>query len=484
MNRSITMNIAVGALGAWLASGCGGAPAGEVRGPPGGGSDPTGSTSGSTPTPSSTDPTDPGSTTGTTGTTGTGTTGTTGTGTTGTTGTTSTTVPPTPDACESVAAVCPGSPPSSSGQGLVPLDRCAFALDRGPAFDDLGPLVDDLALLAAPATLADVAADLNRDPTVETDVPGNPPGLEVAFRWEDSENDKTTWVPQGITGSADADASGLVDGRRWVLASWYYDEDAADAADPKGVRVAFVDVTDPADPRYRFVLLVEPLAGPSWGPVRIHAGGIAWVGDFLYVADTFNGLRVFDITRMFHADTSEDVIGCDGTVCKAGLYAYALPQIGAYDLVAPCAPAERFSFVAVDRSSDPVQLVSGEYCSTTSCDDPLSGRLVRYPLDPVTSELAVSGTLPGRTWSTDAYYAGETQLQGGVSVDGTFLLSSSEPAGGAGALYAVTESGRTSYGWIDSPEDVLVDLVNDQLWSLSEGLSDRYVFGADLSAYR
>ncbi|MEZ4241559.1 MAG: hypothetical protein R3F59_36515, partial [Myxococcota bacterium] len=373
------------------------------------------------------------------------------------------------DACAEVEPVCPGAPPTSSGGGLVPLDRCAFALDRGAAFDDLGPLADGLAAVAAPATLADVAADLNRAPPVIAagDVPGDPPGTALAFRWEDGENDKVTWIPQGLTSSADADASGLVEGRRWVVASFYYDEDADGAGDPKGVRLAFVDVTDPAAPRYRFVLLVEPTAGPSWAPVRIHAGGIAWVGDLLYVADTFHGFRVFDTTRFYRADTSEDVIGCDGTTCKAGLYAYALPQIGAYERVSQCEEDERFSFVSVDRSGAVPQLVTGEYCSTSSCSGALAGRVVRFPVDPATASLGEA-----RTWSTDAHFMGETQVQGAGAVGDTFYLSSSEPAAGAGALYTVDGTGRTSHGWVDSPEDVAIDLGADQIWSLSEAVSE------------
>lgn len=402
--------------------------------------------------------------------------------------------PPPDDPCATAVPVCPGASPTASGAGLVALDRCAFALDVGAAFTSLAPLVDDLAAVADPATLTDVMADLNRAPPAvdPSAIPGDPPGATFAFRWEDSENDKTTWIPQGLTGSADADVTGLVDGRRWVVASFYYDEDAPDAADPKGVRLAWVDITDPDAPAYRFVLLVEPLVGPDggpdWGPVQIHAGGIAWVGDHLYVADTFAGLRVFDTTRMYRADTSEDVIGCDGTSCKAGLYAYALPQIGAYDLVAPCAPAERFSFLSVDRSIDPPQLVTGEYCSATSCADPLAGRLFRYPLDPLTSLVAPSAPSTVRTWPTDAWYAGETQIQGAGASGGVFYLSSSEPAGGAGALYRVDAGGSATYGWIDSPEDVMIDVSaatggGAEIASLSEAVSERYVFGADLAAY-
>jgi hypothetical protein len=364
---------------------------------------------------------------------------------------------------------------------LVPLDRCGFALERAASFDDYGPLVDDLETLATPVTVADVLDDLNRQPIAvsASSVPGDPPGVTQAFRWEDSENSSATWVPQGISGSPDATPDGLVEGRRVVLVSWYFDETAAPTAAPKGVRVAMVDVTNPAAPAYRFLLLVEPKPGPTFAPVTIHAGGIAWVGDYLYVADTSKGVRVFDTRRILRVDTSEDVIGCDGAICKAGLYKYALPQVGAFNRKGACTPAPRFSFVALDKSGTTPFLVTGEYCATTACDGPLDGRLFRYPLD------ATSGLLAGgnRTFAYDAYYAGETQVQGGVSVGDTFFLSSSEPAAGAGALYRVTDAGRASHDWVDSPEDVMIDVAKSEIWSLSEASGARYVFSASLGSY-
>ncbi len=384
------------------------------------------------------------------------------------------------DPCEGTTPACDTAAPSAQGGGLVPLDRCGWALDRGPEFSDLGPLVDGLATIATPVTLADVLADLNRQPIVVADsaVPGDPPGVDYAFRWEMSENTNLSWVPQGLTGSPDASPTALVNGRKLVLVSAYFDEDVDPAAAPKGVRLAMVDVTDPAQPAYRFLLLVEPTAGPSWKPVRIHAGGIAWFGDYLYVADTSKGLRVFDLRRIFQADTSVNVIGCDATSCKAGLYKYALPQVGAYRRAGACDPA-RFSFVALDRTSTVPNLVTGEYCATTACTGPLAGRVFRYALDPATGLL--SGAT--RTYSTDAYFMGETQVQGAVSAGDTFFFSSSEPAGGAGALYTVDAAGSTTHDWIDTPEDLMIDTTTDRIWSLSEGNGARFVFSAALAGY-
>ncbi len=386
------------------------------------------------------------------------------------------------DDCVTATPSCDIPPPTGSGQGLVSLDRCAFALDRAPSFDDYSGYIDALEAIAAPVSLAGVLADLNRTPVVVSSAPGNPPGLEYAFRWESSENDKPTWVPQGITGSPDADPSGLVIGRKLWLVSFYFDEDVDPGLAPKGVRLALVDVTDPQAPRYRFLLLVEPEPGSNFKPISIHAGGIAWFGDYLYVADTSGGLRVFDLRRILQVSTAEDNVGCNGNLCHAGLYKYVVPQVGAYARFSVCEPQPRFSFVALDRSSTPPQLVSGEYCSNSACSGPLAGRLFQWPLD------SASGLLAGapRTFSTGAFFAGERQIQGAVSRESTFFLSSSEPAGSGGAMFRVEAASSSAYGWIDAPEDVMVDgsdPVAPKIVSLSEGLGQRYVFQADLGAY-
>jgi hypothetical protein len=37
--------------------------------------------------------------------------------------------------------------------------------------------------------------------------------------------------------------------------------------------------------------------------VAAHAGGIAWVGRYLYVADSGKGVRVFDLDHVWKADS-------------------------------------------------------------------------------------------------------------------------------------------------------------------------------------
>lgn len=132
--------------------------------------------------------------------------------------------------------------------------------------------------------------------------------LTTAFTWENvpGYNDKSglKWFPQGITTSADASAEGTYDGDAVVLVSWHCDYYYLGK---RGARVSFVNMNDgDGESRaYRNVLLVEPTmtaddAEPDFRAIEgLHAGGIAWFGDYLYVASTATGLRVFDMRHIY-----------------------------------------------------------------------------------------------------------------------------------------------------------------------------------------
>ncbi|MBW2457916.1 MAG: hypothetical protein JRI68_25650, partial [Deltaproteobacteria bacterium] len=263
----------------------------------------------------------------------------------------------------------------------------------------------------------------------------------------------------------------LVAGREVVLASWYYDI----GSDPnsngeKGVRVALADVTTPSSVSYRHLLLVEPtMAGNQvdFLPIHIHAGGMAWVGDLLYVADTTHGFRVFDMTQIMQVATAENTIGWDPVdgVHYAGLYKYVVPQVGNYERSGDCSP--RFSFVALDRSASPPALVSGEYDAGS-----LFGRLFHWPLFPSTDRLA-----PATSFPKLALFSLHSHLQGAVASGPTHWLSSSEPPAGHGDLYVAGEgTASQTVTWVDAPEDLQLDVPRNKLWSLSEGHGERYVF--------
>ena len=361
------------------------------------------------------------------------------------------------------AVVCPATPPAcatatfAQHSGLHAIDPCAFPIQRTAITQTL-PLPS--------VTLADVAADLNRTATriSPSALPGTAPGVALAFQWNSGDESVAYWIPQGITGSFDASATGTVGGRKLLLVSWYYkmELDPGSTVD-KGVRIAIADVTDPANITYRFALLVEPTA-TGYDAVKIHAGGLAWSGDLLYVPVTGSGFRVFDLAHIGKVDGTADALGFDGTHHNAYGYAYAIPQVATFTDTGSCAPV--FSFAAIDRTTS--TLVTGEYDATS-----VDGRLYRWSLPDL-------GPAP-----VAAYVSAESYLQGAVSLGDTWWLSSSRPAAGHGELVR-TQPGApsTTLGWSDSPEDLAYDPESHGVWSLSESASARYVFLVGLDALR
>jgi hypothetical protein len=383
--------------------------------------------------------------------------------------------PPPQDACVGRTPACPADMPGRTGGGLVEIDRCAFPLQDQGTWDAQAARVEALAAALPRIALGELpAAEFNRVAEPLDAVPGGVPDLVHAFRWNDEDNDSETWIPQGITGTPDG-AGGPIDGRQLLLVSWYHD------ADPnKGSRVSAVDLTDPDAPRYRHILLVEPTGDDpvDFVPIPIHAGGLGWFGDYLYVPHTSKGFRVFDTRSLLQVDTSTEQIGLgDDGLYHGGLYKFVMPQVGAYFHASDCEP--RFSSVSVDRTSDPPSLVSSEYCSGTNgyCDAALAGRIYRWPLDPTSGRLVTAPDV----WPTAAWFMAQSHVQGGSAHDGDFYLSSSAPAGQAGALYVLPGGGPSQTAtWVDTPEDLMQD--GDLLWSLSEGTGIRTVFAVDRTA--
>ena len=276
------------------------------------------------------------------------------------------------------------------------------------------------------------------------------------------------WYPQGMTGISDALAAVEPPARRWFVVSWY---DHRDVLPTKGVRISLADFTDPANIGYRHLLLVIPervngrasfsaVTTANGGP--LHAGGIVWFGDLLYVADTTEGFRVFDLSHVIevsHFDDRDRIGVSDGRVDAHG-YRYIVPQIARYRLAADGCPA-RFSFAGLDRSADPPLLVSGEYRS----DDP-GGRVVRWPLG-ADGWLQQAG---GEVVAQDAIVGAQTRMQGGLTWRGDVFLSSSSQAGRLGRLYR-TRLGReesTISAWVYGCEDLYYERHTDRIWTAAE----------------
>src|SRR6266498_3275412 len=196
-----------------------------------------------------------------------------------------------------VAALIALAPASAAAKPADPLrtaDPAPYVLHDAGTWAAQEGVIADLAKTMKPATVAAVMRDANR----QTRTLGGTRALRgvanvaSGFRWAAGDDAVSTWYPQGITGSADATADGKWGANRILLVSWY----GKGARAAAGVRISFVQADKLDGARYR-----HAGGSPAFRTVKIHAGGIAWYGGYLYVADTHAGLRVFDVRRMLRA---------------------------------------------------------------------------------------------------------------------------------------------------------------------------------------
>lgn len=251
------------------------------------------------------------------------------------------------------------------------------------------------------------------------------------FAWDERDSNDASWYPQGV-------ATGEVAGRDAVLVSWY-------SKDGLGIRVSLAPLGEEVV-RYEHLRLVQ--AAPRWldrkaapRKVRGHAGGIAWVGHHLYVADTVRGMRVFDLDRITE-------VGGPGATWR-----WAVPQVGLWRLRLIPALLDlgpRFSFLSWSAASN--AFFSGEYRKGVP-----GARIVSWPLP------AGSGT---RMVSDRAWVSERTNLQAVLEADGTILLASSA-AYKPGKLSLHALGCEETRAWVVGPED-LASLGDDEVVSLTE----------------
>jgi hypothetical protein len=327
--------------------------------------------------------------------------------------------------------------------------------------------------------LEGVLADLNRAGRV-AEVPGRAPVRGFAWNTEDSRSQR--WFPQGITTSADATDTEDFAGREVLCTSWY---SQTIGGLNKGARVTFVDITAAEEPRYRHVLLVEPVItadGVDVRPVRVHAGGLVWHGDYLHVAGTARGIYSFRLSDIVPVPTIGDHsrlgIGRDGSVDSFG-YRYLLPVRFTYDARADDGFERlRYSFLSIDRSSSPHLLVAGEYGRRS-----MSTRLVHYEIDPVTSLLRTHADGYARPLQLSA--DGLQGMQGAAIVNGTYYVTTSSGRYGYGSLHVGRPGDFRTYAKVlpIGPEDITYWPSRDELWSLTEYPARRYVYAMRRSEF-
>ncbi|MCK2217139.1 hypothetical protein MF672_025615 [Actinomadura sp. ATCC 31491] len=333
-------------------------------------------------------------------------------------------------------------------------DKAPYALIRatGELADGAAKLAEEIGATAVEAVLAAANRTLvRRGATAALGAMRPRPAEWYAFDAADQAT--VDWYPQGLTGSTDSGGIGVPA----FLASWYFKPQAGE----RGIRLTFLS---PRTLRYRHALLVLAKPDGSYGPINIHAGGIAVHGDLLYVADTERGLRVFDLGNILDLRTVQndlgdpDRIGRQNGKFNAFGYRYVIPQTDMWQL-AKSGP--HFSFVSVDRHGGTPRLISGEYSEDVS-----RGWVGRW-------DLPFAGGEPA-----EAYLMGHAKIQGALSQGDTWYLSQAGDSTRNGKLLVLRGGAWQTRPFPIGPEDLTVQ--DGKLWSLTEFKDRRIVFGVAL----
>lgn len=402
------------------------------------------------------------------------------------------------------AAADPATPPSLSDFALMPTNH------------DLGGVVQRLDEELPKLGVQNILEQANRDdapkgedctsPALDT----NTRPVLRKFCFNNGDRDTKEWMPQGVTTVADAQDDQWWGEKQAILVSWYH----KDTNPAKGVRVSFLD-TDTG--HYQHVLLVYPYfnsqGNPSYEAVTtpqagnggsVHAGGIVWYGNYLYVVDTRRGIRVFDMRKIFDIKSASNGNVTDSSQVgrKSGKYysygyRYVMPQVAGWSNPQGLVdfPSEhrcnaggplKLSYLALDRSENPDVLITGEYCADQN-DPNRNGRVVRWPLNGDTGKPLVEGD--GWWRPTSAYRLPKPRVQGALSTsDRWYLNSTGGGKTGPGHLQAAVASGTTDVMTPDSKEhDVAIGVEDlsfwpgrNELWTVTEHDGKRIIYSTPL----
>ncbi|QDO01522.1 hypothetical protein FNV65_39530 [Streptomyces sp. S1A1-8] len=248
-----------------------------------------------------------------------------------------------------------------------------------------------------------------------------------AYCWASDDARSRQWAPASVTTSGDAEQDGRWGDRRVILAGWNHDDRAAGAsATDRGLaRVAFIDASDPAALRYRWVLLVAPRdGGKDFGAVRSRLGGMVWYQGKLIVtaqngAGRDDSLLVFDLQHLLKAGVDSGAIGKVRGGYSAHGYQYVLPAVGSYSPAGgTCGSGEAranpcFGSLSLDRTSTPDSLVATE---AAPADGTERTRIWRYSYSTGAGRAGLLGSDSlGRVDAREAYTTKAAGLSGVLS---------------------------------------------------------------------
>jgi len=349
-------------------------------------------------------------------------------------------------------------------------------------YQQFNPINAALVSTLGTAAVHTVMDNANHDRTALPSMPIG--GVSGGFRFDSADNSDCKSYPQGITTSRDAVGtanSGNYDGHQLVLVSWYT-KGACDGSQERS-RITLVDWDATYPNKYRKVLLVEPTGTattPNFKDIPIHAGGVSWYGDYLYVADTGRGMRVFDMRKILKTNTggTADQIGRQPSgVYYAHNYAYALTQVGTITANTTSGTKLSWSTISLDRVSK--SMVMTEYTCQSGCTSypNRAPRAIRFPF------AAGATTFAASTTASQALQLPWYNLNGVASHNGRWWFCSS---GQKQLYYWTSAAGSTTYSWVSACESISYwedATTADLLWSLQEGAGNRNVFAVTQATY-
>lgn len=317
------------------------------------------------------------------------------------------------------------------------------------------------------------------------------------FKWDDEDERTEEWRPQGITGFKWGN-------RNYLLVTWYGispNEITGIKNEHKGVRLALADITDMNNITYNYILLVQNKANSTnsllydtpknpftqknaYIPVTMHAGGLAYFNQKIYIADTSLGLRVFDLNNFLEAkpDPTKNTVGKDdnGDLYAFG-YQYILPQSGYYKMSA----GSPFSCVSLGEGSTPAdkRLWTAQYKTSGSAV------VLGYPLD---DNGVVTGpaqqVIPKDDKGATMYGMQGVYRRGTKTYVSKTGNTSSSGSTARLAKYTDAAPAAVYYPWPHGAEDLHLD-DDGLLWSLTEfeyskyNKDNRCVFAVRLADY-
>ncbi|PVE94762.1 hypothetical protein DC434_12500 [Microbacterium sp. TPD7012] len=267
------------------------------------------------------------------------------------------------------------------------------------------------------------------------------------LRWLSARSWTQRWYPQGID-------LGLWRGRRTLAVSWFRQDRARNHL---ASRVAFVDLERS---RHLDVLLAVDDDDGELLPAQIHAGGLAWFDDRLFVAATGRGIWEFDLSdiRRVRGSLARRLAGARGRGWRATALVAVRTRVHPVDL--------RCSYLGrvFDADGEPLRRVLiGEYRTDGS------GRIGEFDIPDGDDD---------RFEEAERFAPGIRSMQGAVRWGDRYFVSQSDRLR-PGILWRGTRD-RLERDPVSLPvgcEDLALDPDERLLWSLGEHPWRRVVRG-------